>query len=155
MSVAGKSATEGKPRVAPLEIDDYPFDNPDLEAAYTEHPRPAGMAIRGDLSPSSRRAREVEAHGHYRRPPLTGRKLCYACGSLERVDLVSVNAVRRVVDEMEPSWVGAVKDATRLFNSPELIKGWLQEEWGLDLQVIVAILMNLDARGELPALSET
>lgn len=133
-----------------LQIDDFPFANPDLEAAYTEHPIPAGMAIRHDLRRSSKRAREVEAHGHYRRPPLTGRKFCYPCGSLEEVDLVSVNAVRRTVDEMEPEWVEAVKDAARMFNQPDLIRGWLEEEWGLDLQIVVAILMNLEARGELP-----
>ncbi len=133
-----------------LEIDEYAFANPDLEAAYTEHPHPAGMAIRHGLRQSSRRARELEAHGLYRKPPLTGRKLCYACGSLEEVDLVSVNAVRRTVDEMEPAWVEAVKDAARMFNQPDLIKGWLEDEWGLDLQVVVAILMNLEARNELP-----
>ncbi len=128
-----------------LEIDEYPFSNPDLDAAYTEHPNPAGMAIRRDLRHSSRRAREVEAHGHYRRPPLNGRKLRYACGSLEEVDLVSVNAVRRTVEEMEPVWVEAVKDASRMFNQPDLIAGWCE----LDLQVVVAILMNLEARQEL------
>lgn len=149
MSARGRGEGE-KTRVDQLEIDEYPFDNPALEAAYTEHPRPAGMAIRPGMRHSSRRARELEGHGLYRRPPLTGRKLCYACGSLEEVDLVSVNAVRRTVDEMEPAWVEAVKDATRMFNTPDLIKGWLEDEWGLDLQVVVAILMNLDARGELP-----
>lgn len=133
-----------------LQIDDFDFVTPCLDAAYTEHTDPAGMAIRRDLRRSSKRAREVEAHGHYKRPPLSGRKLCYACGSLEEVDLVSVNAVRRTVDEMEPAWVEAVKDATRMFNTPDLIKGWLEDEWGLDLQVVVAILMNLEARGELP-----
>lgn len=137
-------------KVDRLEIDEYPFENTDLEAAYTEHPRPAGMAIQKGLRCSSKRAREIEAHGHYRRPPLSGRKFCYACGSIEEVDLVSVNAVRRTVDDMEPAWVEAVKDAARMFNTPDLIKGWLEDDWGLDLQVIVAILMNLDARGELP-----
>ncbi len=136
--------------MAPLEIDEFLFANPDLDAAYTEYPQPAGMAIRRDLRQSSKRARELEAHGLYKKSPLTGRKLCYACGSLEEVDLVSVNAVRRTVDEMEPAWVEAVKDAARMFNQPDLIKGWLEEEWGLDLQVVVAILMNLEARGELP-----
>ena len=136
--------------MAPLEIDDYTFDNPDLEAAYTEHPWPAGMAIKVDLRPSSKRAREIEGHGHYERPPLTGRKTCYACDSLTEVDLVSVNAIRRTVDRMEPMWVEAVKDSTRMFNSPDMIKGWLEDEWGLDLQVVIAILMNLEARGEIP-----
>jgi hypothetical protein len=133
-----------------LEIDEYPFENPDLEAAYTEHPYPAGMAIRKGLRHSSKRARELEAHGLYKKPPLSGRKFCYACGSFEEVDLVSVNAVRRTVDEMEPAWIEAVKDAARIFNTPDLIKGWLEDDWGLDLQVVVAILMNLEAQGELP-----
>ena len=133
-------------RVSHLEIDEFAFTNPDLEAAYTEYPQPAGMAIRKDLPHDSKRAREIEAHGHYKKPPLTGRKLCYACGSLEQIDLASVNAVRRVVDEMEPGWVLAVKDAVQIFNQPELIAAWCE----LDLQVVVAILMNLDMRDELP-----
>lgn len=133
-----------------LEIDEVGFSTPGLEAAYTEHPYPAGMGIRKGLRHSSRRAREVEAHGHYKKPPLASRKLCYACGSLEEVDLVSVSAVRRTVDAMEPDWVAAVKDAARMFNQPDLIAGWLE----LDLQVVVAILMNLEARGELPETTE-
>lgn len=133
-----------------LEIDDFPLSNPRLEAAYTEFPNPAGMAVKRGLRASYRRAREIEAHGLYKKPPLAKRKFCYACGSLEEVDLVSVDAVRRMVDEMEPAWVAAVKDATLMFNSPDLIQGWLEDEWGIPLQVVVAILMNLEARSELP-----
>ncbi len=145
MSANGRTAGR-RVAVNRLEIDEFLFSNPELEAAYTEHPWPAGMAIKKGLRHSSHRAREVEAHGHYRRPPLTGRKFCYACKSLEEVDLVSVNAIRRAVDEMEPAWVEAVRDAARMFNQPDLIAGWCE----LDLQVVVAILMNLEARGELP-----
>ncbi len=145
---AKTGAMEGERR---LDIDEFEFVTPGLEGIYTEFPRPAGMAIRRGLSRSSHRAREVEAHGHFLRPPVTGRKLCFRNRVLEELDYGSVRAIRRTVDEMEPAWVDAVKRAAWMgFNRADLIAGWLWDEWALDLQVVEAILLNLKERGELP-----
>ena len=130
---------------ARLEIDEFDFTNPELEAAYTEYPTPAGMAIRRDLPAPARRAREIEAHGYYRRPPRGGRKLCYACRSLEDLDYVAVEAIRSVIDDLQPSWVEEVKEAARMSNDPRWIAAWVE----VSVQVVVAILLNLEARGQL------
>lgn len=139
-----------------LKIDEFPFRNPLLDGAFIDgewrsNGKPSVMVLRPDLPPHARRAREIEAHGHDKKPPITGRKFCYVCPSIEDLDYMSVSAVRRVVDHMAPEWVEAVSDATRLFNRADMIQGWLEGIFDIELQVIEAILLNLEARGELPA----
>lgn len=138
-----------------LRIDEFPFRNPLLDGAFIDgawrtDDKPSVMVLRPDLPPHARRAREIEGHGHDKRPPITGRKLCYTCFTVEDLDYMSVSAVRRVVDQMAPEWVEAVRDAVRLFNRADMIQGWLKGIWDIELQVIEAILLNLEARGELP-----
>lgn len=125
-------------------IEEFYLGEPDLEAYYTEFPCSA-MAIQPHLSNAWKRARVLEAHGYYRRPPRAGRKACFANFSPEEIDPISVRAVRSEVDRMQPEWVEEVRDATRLFNRADLIAGWCE----LPPQVVVAILENMKARGEL------
>ena len=117
-----------------------------LEAYYTEHPRPATLAVDPDLLPFQREAREVEARGYGKRRPRDGRKFCFAPRWEHDFDPAAVEAIRSVIDDLRPSWVSEVKEAARLSNRPRWIADWCE----LSEQVVVAILMNLKARGELP-----
>lgn len=129
-----------------LRIDERNFNNKLLEAYYTEHPRPAGMAIQHSLPVSAKRAREIEAHGYFKRPPTSGRKFCFTPRELEDVDPVSVRAIRSVIEDLEPGWIDSIKAACLISNEPRVIAAWSD----IPLQVVVAILSLLEAKGELP-----
>jgi hypothetical protein len=62
------------------------------------------------------------------------------------LEAVEIDAIHSVVEDLRPSWVGEVKEAARISNRPRWIADWCE----LSEQVVVAILMNLEARGELP-----
>lgn len=104
------------------------------------------MAIQTGLPHASERAREIEGHGYDRRPPRAGRKFCLAAYSEEHVDWGTVRALRPVIEGMEPEWVVSVKDACRISGNERVIAAWCE----LPLQAVVAILLNLEAQGELP-----
>jgi hypothetical protein len=116
-----------------------------VEAFYSEFTDEPSMTIQSGLSYAGKRARELEGHGYYQRPPMWGRKLCMSARTEEQVDYGTIRALRRVVDDMEPGWVDAVKDACRIANDPRIIAAWCE----LPLQVVVAILAQLEARGDL------
>lgn len=129
------------PRIKIRDLGGHP-----VEGFYTEFADEPTMAIQKGLSHIQRRARELEGYGYYRRPPMWGRKLCFAAKSEEQVDYGTVRAIRRVIGDMEPSWVEDVKDACRMFNDTRLIADWCE----LPVQAVLAILSLLEARGELP-----
>ena len=115
-----------------------------VEAFYSEFTHEPSMTIQTGLSHARNRARVLEGHGYYKRPPRWGRKCCFAASDEDQVDYGTVRALRRVLEEMEPAWVEAVKDACRMFNEPRLIAGWCE----LPVQVELAALAVLEARGE-------
>ncbi len=129
-----------------LKIKERDLGGNGLEAYYTEHPHPATLAVQRDLLPHVREAREVEGCGYYRRPPKDGRKFCFRPRWEYDFDPTAINAIRSVIEDLRPSWVEEVRDAARLSNRPRWIADWCE----LSEQVVVAILMNLKARGELP-----
>ena len=116
-----------------------------VEAYYTEHPRPATLAVEPDLLPYQREAREVVGAGYYRKPPKGGRKFCFKPRWEHDFDPAAINAIRCVVDEMKPSWVWEVREAARMSNSTRWIADWCE----LSEQVVVAILGMLRERGEV------
>ena len=126
-------------------IEEWDLGSNHVEAYYTEYPYSA-MAIQPDLRNSTKQARELEAHGYYRRPPRSGRKFCFAPRHAHDFDDVAIGALRSVVDDLQPSWVEEVKDATRMSNDVRWIAAWCE----LSPNVVVAIIENLKARGELP-----
>lgn len=129
----------------PLIIREHEFPGNDLEAYYTEHPHPATLAVQRGLPHHARRAREVEGYGYYRRPPKGGRKFCFRPRWEHDFDPNALEAIRGVVEDLQPGWVEEVKEAARMSNRPRWIADWCE----LSEQVVVAILMNLKARGEL------
>lgn len=124
----------------------------DAEAYYTEHPRPALLALEPGIDPAAARARVVEAEGYVRkRPPKGGRRFCFAPRHTYDYDSTAINAIRSVIDEIRPCWVSEVRDACRISNDPR----WIAAYCEMSPQLVIAILLNLDARDELPEEAET
>ena len=97
------------------------------------------MGIQPDLPPVRKRAREIEAHGYYRRSHgflrklFAGRRQSYAGGlglfgetSSWSPPAYSVAAIAAVVAEMEPEWVAAVAEARRFADDARLIAAWCE-----------------------------
>jgi hypothetical protein len=87
-----------------LRIYDWCFRDRRLEALYVEDPEPAGVALREDLSPQARRARELEVRGYYSSPLTFGKRyrFCYLAANVEEVDPDSVRALRPDIEREEP-----------------------------------------------------
>ena len=104
------------------------------------------MAVRTDMDPADRECLEVEAHGYTRRPPKGCEKFCFTPRHPYDFDPNAIAAIRCVVEDIRPEWTEEVKDAARISNEPRWIAAWCE----LSVNVVVAILMNLGARNELP-----
>jgi hypothetical protein len=113
-----------------------------------------GMAIQPFLTPTQRRARELEAHGYYRCSVETLRRIfksqrhnIHSGVFLMRTERawktprLSVRALAAVVKEMEPEWVAAVAEARRFADDARIIAGWCE----LPLQAVLGCLWVLDA----------
>ena len=132
-----------------LRIYDWRFEDRRLEALYVEDPEPAGVALREDLSPEARRARELEVHGYYSSPRAFGKcyRFCYLAANAGEVDPDSVRALRPDIEREEPLWAEAVRRGWELYRDVERVS----LETRVPLQAVIAILENLRERGELPA----
>ena len=131
-----------------LRIYDWRFRDERLEALYVEDPEPAGVALREDLSPEARRARELEVRGYYS-SPLSFRKryrFCYLAANAGEVDPDSVRALRPDIEREEPLWAEAVRRGWELYRDVERVS----LETRVPLQAVIAILENLRERGDLP-----
>lgn len=117
------------------------------ESFFTAHTEPDTVAIDEDLDPALAEGREVEAEGYHRkRPPKGGRKWSFRQKHPYDFDPSAINSMRCVIDELRPSWVEEVKEAARMSNDPRWIAAWCE----ISTHAVVAILLNLDARNELP-----
>lgn len=120
-----------------------------VEGYFTAYPRAAYMAIQRGVRPETKRCRSIEAHGYYRRPPRSLRKVCYLPPNPDAVDEQAIRAMRPVVeDHLSTHEVSEVKRSLR---GSYLGDAWWVA-WDCDLHpyVVIALLRNLDARGELP-----
>ena len=131
-----------------LRIYDWRFRDRRLEALYVEDPEPAGVALREDLSPEARRARELEVRSYYSSPLSFGRRyrFCYLAANAEEVDPDSVRALRPDIEREEPLWAEAVRRGWELYRDVERVS----LETRVPLQAVIAILENLRERDELP-----
>ena len=131
-----------------LRIYDWRFRDRRLEALYVEDPEPAGVALRDDLSPEARRARELEVRGYYSSRRAFGKRyrFCYLAANAGEVDPDSVRALRIDIEREEPVWAEAVRRGWELYRDVERIS----LETRVPLQAVIAILENLRERGELP-----
>ncbi len=129
-------------------IEEFYLGEPDLEAYYTEYPCSA-MAIQPSLSPATKRARELEAHGYHRRPPRDGRRACFALGSLSELDEISIAATARALPEhVSDEEIHAVCETYKATEHGDAY--WIAFYTEVHLHVVIAILRHLDERGELP-----
>lgn len=119
-----------------------------VEGYFTADPQPAYMAIQHDVRPETKRCRSIEAHGYYRRPPRSLRKVCYLPPSPDAIDEQAIRAMQPVVeDHLSANEVRAIRDSYR---ASELGDAWWIA-WDCDMHpyVVIAVLRNLLARGEL------
>jgi hypothetical protein len=130
-----------------LRVVEWRFRNKGLEGYYTREFRPSVLVVQEDLRPEARRARELEARGYEKmgRAFKWSEKFCYAAGSLREVDPDAVKALRATIEQAEPEWVRRVRKEWRGPWIVESIAYWS----GVPLQATLAILLNLDDRGEL------
>lgn len=118
------------------------------------------MGVQPDLSPVRRRAREIEAHGYYRRSHaflwgvFGGKKQSSEDGKgifLFREarswypPAYTIAAIAAVVEEMEPAWVEAVREARRFADDLWLVAAWCE----LPLVAVMGCERVLDARTEV------
>lgn len=132
-----------------LVIEDRDLGGGYIEAYFTALPQPGYMAIQEDVRPETRRARCMEAHAYYRRPPRSGRKVSYVQSNPDKVDEQTISALRRVVEyhltseeqqEVRCSYVACEYcDAY-----------WIAWDCELHPYVVIALLRNWAERGELP-----
>lgn len=61
------------------------------------------------------------------------------------VDPDAVRALRSKIESEQPDWVERVKDEWESFRDVELVALWVE----VPIQAVVAILLNLEERGEL------
>ncbi len=129
------------------EVREYNVGGGRVEAYYFCEAGVSAMAVQPDIPEESRRAREVEAYGHHVKPPRKGEKFCLFAHSAEDIDPVSVRALQRVVEYMEPDWATRVKEEYEFYGDDlASIIFWS----GVPPEPAKAILENMNARGELP-----
>lgn len=123
------------------------FRSKRLEGYVARNLDPSVLAVREDLSPEARRARELEARGYEERPLAFkwDDKLLFAAGGLAEVDPDAVRALRPSIEREEPGWVESVKREWEGTWSVESAA----DRSGVPLQATFAILLNLRDRGEL------
>jgi hypothetical protein len=107
----------------------------------------SGLALDPELEEPARLAYEAEGLAYNSaRPPKGGRKFMLEARDVEDLDRNAIYAIRSVIDDLQPGWVQEVKDACRIANHPRVIADWCE----LSLAAVVAIIENLQARGEIP-----
>lgn len=118
-----------------------------MEGYFARNFDPAVLAVQEDLRPEARRARELEAEGYDERPLAFKwhEKACYAAANVEEVDMDAVRALKPHIEREESGWVERVKREWEGFRDVESVAFWTE----VPIQAVVAILLNLDERGEL------
>lgn len=132
-----------------LEIEERDLGGGYVEGYYTEDPRPAYLALQKGLPNSTKQARAIEGAGLYRKPPPEGRKIMLLHDSLDSVDEAAIVAMRPVVeDHLSAADVNCIRGAYLASTNGDAY--WIAWDCHVHPYVVVAILRNLDERGELP-----
>jgi hypothetical protein len=119
-----------------------------LPGAYTEFVRtaPPNLLVSSELSYEDQEALEAEGHCYTVKGPRDRRKCMYDPDSVEGMDPERVRALRRKIERLRPDWVERVKWACQIDNVTHKIISYS----GVPPYPAYAILLNLEARGELP-----
>lgn len=126
-------------------IDDHDLGGGRVQAFVYDDGVETFMAVQPELSPLARRCREIECHGHEKRPPRSGQKFCLWPCSIEDLDEASVRATERVVERMEPDWIEHVKELWMFYRDFTSTVFWSE----LEPETVMAILRLLWRRGEI------
>ena len=116
-----------------------------IQAYFYRHGHAEAFAIERSLPPAHKRSRQIEALSNFVRPFKADERVCFIARGPEDVDPQSVAAIGRLVEELEPSWVEAVREACRHTNDLRAIAG----ECELEMNAATAIVSRLAAAGEL------
>ncbi len=130
-----------------LRVVEWGFRNKRMEGYFARDFDMAVLAVQEDLRPEARRAREMEAEGYDERPSAFKwrQKACYTAANVLEVDPDAVRALRPRIEREQPEWVERVKDEWESFRDVESVAFWAE----VPIQAVVAILLNLEERGEL------
>lgn len=109
----------------------------------------AFLSLQTGLPYETVEARIIEAHGYCRRPPKSGSKVILMQRHPDEIDNQAILAMRRVVDDfVTAEGVRAIKTSYLAAEHGDAY--WVA--WDLDIHpyFAIAILDNLEERGELP-----
>ena len=138
---------------AELEIFTWELGGNDVEAYYCEIGRGPAMAIDPNVEPERRRLWELVAHG-MEHVPYTTRVLLgnthpdstgfyfFAPHRTDGGEPLAVNAVAKVIAELEPGWVSAIEDARLVADDPRVIAAWSE----VPIEAVLAVLENWRVR---------
>lgn len=129
-------------------VEEFYLGEINLEAFYVVWPCSA-MAVQPVLSHATKRARYIEAYGYHLKPPASGERQCYAVDSIDRLDEISLAATRRGLPACITSEeITEIKEA---FEESEMADPWwIALHSGAHIHTVIAVLDNLNERGELP-----
>lgn len=132
---------------AELRIRDFDLGGGGIEAYYFELEDVRAMAIVPEVEPERRRMWELVAQG-MERVPWTTRQLIgtttpettgfyfFGPGSGRGADPLAVNAIAKVIAELEPEWILDIVDARLVADDPRIIAAWS----GVPIEVVLAVL---------------
>ncbi len=133
-----------------LEVEKRRFNLPDLDGLYTEHPEPAGLAYRADMSDEEFEALLVEAECYFEESCLRdGRMFFFSPRAYESMDRTRITVLKRHILARRPEWVQNLLYASRMSSNIYVLIS-LSE---VQPYPAVAIVERLQELGRLPPLS--
>lgn len=129
-----------------LEVEERRFRVTNLAGLYTEHPTPAGLAHKPELSPEEVEALIIEAESYLDvSPPEGGRMFLFTPQSYETMSRRRIETLKKTIEVRKPEWADRIKDAARATSNIYLMVSYS----GVPPYPAVAIIENLVERGEL------
>ncbi len=133
-----------------LEVEKRRFSLPDLDGLYTEHPEPAGLAYRADMSDEEFEALLVEAECYFEESCLAdGRMFFFTARAYESMDRTRIATLKRHILEKRPTWVREILYAARMSSNIYVLVSLSS----VQPYPAVAIVEKLQEGGVLPPLS--
>jgi hypothetical protein len=132
-----------------LEVERRNIAVPNLDGLYTELPKPAGLAVRDDITPEDLEALRLEAEGILETGVASrwgGRLFCFTPTSYESMSRRRIDALKKTIEDKKPEWAEDIRQAARASNDMYVIVALS----GVPPYPAVAILENMVERGELP-----
>lgn len=140
---------------ARLEVQHRRISVPKLNGLYSEHPTPAGLAIKEGVSRDTEDSLELEAESLMqtgRAHRWGGREFLYEAESYDTMSRRRLDNLKKTIEYQKPEWVEALRDAARASDNIYVVIGLANlSDYPYPA---VAILEILQERGELAAFSD-